>query len=189
VGIANIATQNDAEMLAILDSAHMAEVAGNAAEAEYRYWRCTTLYPFNGDVSLKYGNALFRQNKFQDAECWLRNARALGVTTQQCIDTIQRCLSQQGLTEMPADKALRIALNPAGAVSVSASYPDLHAIRAFSHVLLGEPDPSLALRLDAQRKSWDAESLLLHFAGIPEFRYKNPKLFPVLKKRIAEGLI
>lgn len=189
VAISAIATQSDTEMLEQLDAAHLAETGGNPAEAEYRYWRCTSLYPFHGATAFKYGEALLKQQKFQDAECWLRNAQALGVPARQCLDAIHICLAQQELAEMPADRMLKGAPPLDGTIPAPALYPDLHTIRAFSHLLLGDAEPSLELRLGAQRAAWDAESLLAYFIGLPEFRYKNLKLFLILKSRMTEGLI
>lgn len=195
VDVSIVAAQNDKDVLEWIDLAQIAERSGQFGDAEYNYWRCSDTYPFHKELAFKYGEALLRQNKFVDAECWLRNAWALGVPATRCRDLIRNCMIQQGLSESPADKIWGkppLPLRPGQAPKAPSDaelYPDLYTIRAFTHLLLNDTDPGIDIRINAQRAAWDANSLLSYLIQLPEFRYKNLSLFLVLKSRISEGLI
>lgn len=195
IAMSIVAAQNDKEVLEYTDLAQIAESSGHSGDAEYNYWRCSELYPFHKEFAFKYGEMLLKQQKFVDAECWLRNACALGIPSARCFPLIRNCMSQQGVHEVPADRVLGkppLPIHPTKAPRARLDaelYPDLSTIRAFAHLLLNDADPGIDIRINAQRAAWDANSLLLHFIQLPEFRYKNPNLFLVLKSRINEGLI
>ncbi|WP_313228518.1 hypothetical protein [Sphingobium yanoikuyae] len=191
VAISVIAAQSDPDVLEWSKQAQVDERMGHLAQAEFNYWRCTDKYPFHKIFSFNYGHVLFKDNKLLDAECQLRNAWALGAASTECRDLIQTSMSRQGLPAAPVDKTLfkSLTVAPSAIDSDAKAYPTLHTIRAFSHVLLDNPDPSIEVRTQAQRAAWDANSLLTFFIQLPEFRYKNLNLLLVLKSRISEGLI
>lgn len=191
VAISVISAQNDPDVLEWNKQAQVDERMGHLAEAEFNYWRCTDKYPFHKIFSFNYGNVLLNDNKLLDAECQLRNAWSLGAVSAECRDLIQTSMSRQGLPAAPVDKNLfkTLSVEQSASDGDAKAYPTLHTIRAFSHVLLDNPDPSIEIRVNAQRTAWDANSLLNFFIQLPEFRYKNLNLLLVLKSRISEGLI
>ena len=97
VRLSLLAAQSDPDVIDRVKNVNDYQSRSEYLEVQNEYYHCNSLYPFHKDYCFLYGEVLFANGKFMDAEFYIRNAWILGAPGEKCRALIEKSMSSQDI--------------------------------------------------------------------------------------------